>query len=792
MLRNYFITSFRYLRSHKSYAWINLIGLATGLCVSFFAYKFVRFELSYDSFNKNTDRIYRIVTDVKTQHGTIYESSWGPLAATILENCPEVEQATHFFLDYMVIQKDATNFSEEKIAYADSSLFSVFTLPLIRGRANTILNASGDLVLSESAARRYFGTADPIGQVLLINSGTPGHVTGIMKDIPVNSHFQVDILVSKATLGESWMHNWKRFFFYTYVLLPENYDPALLEAKLPTIVASHVEQNDIKYALSLEPLKKVYIDGKPRGSRSGTIVTGNRGNIYVFSVVAVFILFIACFNFVNLSTAFSLNRAKEVGLRKVVGGSQQQLITQFLIDAVLIGLIAFVVAFALYSLLFPLFNVLAGKVIVASLFQHPLSFLGLLVVSAFIGLASGIYPAFFLSGFQPMKALKGRLISNERGVSLRRVLVTSQFAISILLIVGTIAVYSQLHYMQNHELGFKKDRQLVIDYQYDGGINKHPAFVKEQLKAISNVDLVSMSSSIPGKANHVYTVQVENNAGEQEELRSDAYFVDYDFLKQYEIEMSAGRPFSEQILSDSSEAMIINEAAARSLGYINPQDAIGKPFQQLRWKGFIVGVVKDFHFHSFREEVRPLTLVIGKGFLTFVTLTVSQAEIRSTLNSLEMKWRELVPGMPFIYFFENESYQAQYIEEERFGKLFVCFAILAIFISCLGLSGLSAFSIVQRTKEIGVRKVLGSSVNQIILLLSKELLVLMIVAFGFAAPLAWLIMNQWLTEFAYRISMAWWMLVGSGILTIMVAFITIGFQTTKAAMANPVNSLRSE
>jgi len=792
MLHNYLVTSIRYLRRHKAFAWINLIGLATGLCLSFFAFLFVRFEFSYDSFNKNIDRTYRVVTDVKTPNGTVFESTWGPLAAAIQRSCPEVQQATHFFLDYIIVQKDVANFREEKIAYADSSLFSVFTLPLIRGNAKKVLIAPGDIVLSETAALRYFGTSDPVGQILLINGKGQGHVTGVMKDIPFNSHFRVDLLVSKATLGDSWMHNWNRFFFYTYVVLPEDYDPALLEAKLPAVISSNVDQREVKYRLSLEPLKNVYIDGKPRGSRSGTIITGDRGTIYAVAIIAVFILFIACFNFVNLSTAFSLHRAKEIGVRKVIGGSRHQVMIQFLVDAVLISLIAFVVAMGLFSIFFQLFNSLSGKVIITGIFQHPDYILGLLVVSVLIGLASGIYPAFFLSGLQPIKAIKGRLITNERGVSIRKVLVIVQFTVSTLLIAGTIVVYTQINYLQNHDAGFKIDQQVVVDFQYDDRVNRHEASIKARLGTIANVEFISMSSSIPGKSNHVYPVTIENNSGDAEEFMSDAYFVDYDFLKQYEINVTAGRPFLKEIATDSSEAMIINEAAARSLGYSNPKDAIGKPFQQLRWKGVIIGVIKDFHFHSFREKVRPLTMVISKGFLTFLTVTLSRRDIATTLNGLEKKWREVAPGLPFIYFFEDETYKAQYLNEERFGKLFVCFAILAISISCLGLVGLSAFSIAQRTKEIGVRKVLGSSVNQIIGLLSKELLILLTIAFGIAAPLAWLLMNRWLTGFAYRITIAWWMIPGSGVLVVATAFVAVGFQTVKAATVNPINSLRSE
>ena len=792
MLRNYFKTSLRYLQNHKAYSLINLSGLALGMCVCFFALVYVDFELSYDTHHEKADRIYRVVTDVQTSTGTTYESSHGPLVATIRESFPEVEAATHIFLDYLIIQKDNAIYNEEKIAYADSSLFSVFTFPLIRGNSKDILNAAGNIVLSETAARKYFGEDDPVGQTLLINGKDPAYVTGVMKDMPYNSHFRVDVLVSKATLGESWMHNWKRFFFYTYVLLPEKYNPDLLAAKLPAVIGKHVDQQEAKYTWSLEPLKSVYLSGKARGSRTGSILTGNITNVYIFGVIAVFVLLIAGFNFVNLTTAFSMQRVKEISVRKVLGGARFQLVLQFLVDAVLISLIAFVLALCLCFLLLPFFNEVAGKIITTTVFDHIGYILVLLATAGAIGLLSGIYPAFFLSGFKPIKGLKGRFVTGTQGALLRKGLVVAQFSISVILIVATIVVYSQLHFMQNQELGFKKDHQVVIDFQFDNRIISRQEAVRQQLADIPQVEQVSLSSSIPGKANHQFPVRIENKDGNIQEFQSDTYYVDYDFLQQYEIGIIAGRSFSKQFAFDSTEAMIINEAAVHSLGYTHSQEAIGKNFQQLGRRGTIVGVISDFHFHSVREKVRPLTLLASKSFLTFLTLTISSQDVPSTIKKIESTWQQLVPGFPLTYFFSDEAYNMQYASEQRFGKLFICFATLAILISCLGLVGLSAFSIAQRTKEIGVRKVLGSSEAGIVTLLSKDFFKLIVIAFVIAAPLAWLGMNQWLEVFAYRITIAWWMYAMAGAIVLLVAFITISFQTLRAAMANPVKSLRTE
>ena len=796
MFRHYFKIAFRFANNHRGYFSINMIGLAIGLCICFFASIYVNFELSYDSYNEKADRIYRLVTDVKTSTGIHHQSSSGPMASAMKATFPEVQVATRIFLDYLIVQKDNLNFAEENIAYADSSLFSVFTLPLIYGSPETILNVPWNIVLSETTAHKYFGSTNPVGKTLLINGSETAYVTGVMQDMPYNSHFRVDMLISMSSLiGEknyaSWMSPWKRFGFYTYLQLSENYDASLLNSKLPDFVKS-LSDEDSKYTLKLEPLKSIYFHSDPRGSRTGSSVHGNIRYVYIFSVVALFVLVIACFNFINLSTAFSLHRAKEIGVRKVLGSSRRQLIIQFLSDAVLLCLIAFLLALLMGVLVLPLFNSLAGKIITLNIFAHLNYILFLFILALIIGILSGIYPAFFLSGFHPISSLKGRFASGSKGQVLRKGLVISQFSMSIILITLTFVVYLQLDFMRSHQLGFKKDHMLVIDFQFDDRIINRDETIKAELLRIPGIDKVSMSSCIPGRANHKFPTQIENADHETQELQSDAYYVDYDFLNQYEIEMLGGRAFSKQIASDLRGSMLINEAAAKTLGYDNPLDAIGKRFTQRGDAGLIIGVIKDFHFHSFREKVRPLTLQVAPGFFTLMTLSVSSQDLVGTIKNLENKWQELSPDIPLIHFFADETYNMQYLAEERFGKLFICFASLAIIISCLGLIGLSAFSITQRTKEIGVRKILGSSVYGIVQLLTKDFLFLIAFAFLIAAPVAWLAATRWLEDFAYRITISWWIFLVAAFTVFLVAFVTIGFQTVKAAIGNPVNSLRSE
>ena len=796
MLKNNFKTAFRYLWSHKVFSGINLIGLATGLCVSFFAILYVHFELSYDNYNKDADRIYRLVTDVETSAGTNYESTSAPMAPAITAAFPEVQAATRVFLDYLIVQKDQDNYGEESIAYADSSLFSVFTLPLVRGNIATIFNVPFNIVLSETAAKKYFGKEDSIGKTLLIDGENPATVTGIMKDMPNNSHFRVDIFLSMSTLLKEFAPgmntNWNKFGFYTYLLLPENYNSSKLSAKFPDFIKNNMDESQVKYSLALESLKDVYLKGKSRGNRTGSSVSGNINNVYIFSLIALFVLFIACFNFINLTTAFSLQRAKEIGVRKVLGASKKQLIFQFIFDAVLLCIIAFVSALILCILLLPVVNQLSAKVITTTVLE-PIRYIGLLFLIAIsIGLLSGVYPAFFLSRFQPVSSLKGKFISGTKGLLLRKVLIVAQFSISIILIVATIVVYTQLHYMQNHDLGFKKDHQLVIDFHFDDEIINHSEVVKQQLMSLPGISMASMSSAIPGRFNHTFPTEIEGPKKGMEEFRSDSYFVDDDFLSQYQIQLIAGRAFSKNVSSDTKNAMIINEAALKSLGYNDPSLVIGKRFTQRGNSGTIIGVIKDFHFHSFTEEVRPLTFIVAPGFFTFLTLDISSKNLQGTMKSLESKWKELAPGMPMIYFFADDAYNAQYKSEAQFGKLFMWLAIAAILLSCLGLLGLSAFSTVQRTKEIGIRKVLGSSVSAIVKLLTKDFLKIILVAFVIGVPIAWFGMNKWLQEFAYRVNISWWIFALAGISVMFIAFLTISFQAIKAAVANPVESLRTE
>ncbi len=795
MLRHYLKTTFRYLSEHKTFSAVNLIGLASAFCVVYFAMLYVSFELSYDKFNVNAKNIYRISADVQTVSGKNFETSPAPMAEALQSSFPEIKTTARIFLDYYIVQKDENNFGEETLAYADSSVFSVFSFPLIKGNPATVFDAPYTMVLSEAAAKKYFGTTSCLGKTLTLDGKITATITGVMKDIPQNSHFRTDMFLSMSSLiqpGTNWMENWSRFGFSTYVLLKQNTNATQLQKKLSAFANTHPLKDNLQYELSLEPLTSLYLHGEARGNKAGGTAVGNYKNIYIFSLVALFVLFIAAFNFINLTTAFSLKRAKEIGVRKVMGASKKQLTFQFLTDALVLALVAFLLSVFLSALLLPSFNHLSGKTISTGIFDH-IKYLGLFfMIAVFIGLLSGSYPAFFLSRFQAVTGLKGKFVNSAKGLFLRRVLVVVQFSISIVLIVATVVVYNQLNFMKNENLGFKKEHNLVIDFHYDNRITDRMEMVQSELTKIPGIQYASVSSAIPGRPNKKFPTTIQGMNQEKKEFQSDAYFVDYNFLKQYGLDVIAGRPFSKTFATDFKESMIINEAAVKHLGFANAREAIGKQFWQRGGTGVVIGVVKDFHFHSLHEEIQPLTMQITPGFFTFITLSISSDNLQQTVSTLEKKWAALVPGLPMIYSFTDETFNAQYIAEARFGKLFLCFSSLAILISCLGLLGLSSFSTTLRIKEIGIRKVLGASSAGIVQLLTKEFFILVIIAFLIASPIAWILMNHWLNDFPYRINISLLYFVMAGLLALLIAFATISFQAIKAAVANPVKSLRSE
>ncbi|MBD0289534.1 MAG: FtsX-like permease family protein, partial [Flavisolibacter sp.] len=512
-------------------------------------------------------------------------------------------------------------------------------------------------------------------------------------------------------------------------------------------------------------LKRIYLhtDRVDNGFEKGNI-----HNVYTFSIIAAFILLIACINFVNLTTARSAERAKEVGIRKVVGAEQRQLMRQFIGESLILSLIAFVLALCLAALFLPLFNQLAGKTISTGIFSNEYNVLLLLGAAIGIGLLAGIYPALVLSSFKPIIVLKGRFATGSKGILLRKGLVVAQFTISIALIIGTIVVYHQMQFMRSRDLGFSKDQMLVLDTQGDAGKEA----LKQEISRIPQVKGTTLSSSVPGGSNPAAYSEVENKKGDLQITNLDLYFVDFDYIPQYKIRMVAGRPFSRDFGTDTTQAMILNESAVKLLGYSSPQEVIGKRFKQWGREGKIIGVIKDFHYRSLQEPIKPLTMRIEPNNCNLLSVHVSATNSPQTIATIENKWKSIIPKRPLSYYFLDEFFDRQYRSEERFGKLFMNFAILAIFISCLGLLGLASYSTIQRTKEIGIRKVMGASVSNIVNLLSKDFLQLVILSFFIAAPIAWFFMYRWLQDFAYRMSISWWIFITAGIVALLIAIFT--------------------
>ncbi len=793
MFKNYLKIAFRNLAKTKGFSSINIMGLAVGMTACFLIFLYVQFELSYDSFHEKGDRIYRVVADIKTPTEVIVNSrpAWA-VPQNMKSEFPEVDAAVRIAQDRVLVRKGDIKINEENAAWVDSSFFRVFNFKLLKGDPTTALREQFTTVLSETASRKFFGNKDPIGETLLISDdGFPTKVTGLMKDMPENAQFRADMLISMTTQTQNLARGvdsmWGGYWPLAYVMLKPDADAKALEAKLPAFLerrnGTEMKQSQMFPTLFLEPLKDVYLHSTRDGEKKGNIV-----NVYIFSVVAIFILLIACINFVNLTTARAAERAKEVGIRKVVGADKDQLTRQFVGESVIITLIAFLFSLLFSSLLLPFFNQLAGKTISTGIFDNISYVLILLLAAIGIGLLAGLYPALVLSSFKPVVVLKGKFSTGTRGIFLRKALVVSQFTVSIGLIIATIIVYDQMVFMRNQELGFNKDQVMVVDTYRDKGKD---AF-KQALKEIPAVKSVSLASSVPGGGNSIAYSQIRNVKGDMQVANLDVYFVDFDYIDQYKIKTVAGRTFSKEYGTDTSKAMVLNEAAVKMFGYSSPEQAIGKTFKQWGREGEIIGVVKDFHFQSLQQPIKPLSMRIEPGNTDLVSINVAAANLPATIAAVEKRWKEVVPTRPFSYFFMDEFFDRQYRADERFGKLFLNFAILAIFISCLGLLGLASYSTLQRTKEIGIRKVLGASTSNIVNLLSRDFLKLIALSAFIAFPIAWFMMSRWLQDFAYRIGLSWSTFLLAGALATFIALLTISFQAMRAALSNPVKTLRTE
>jgi len=792
MFRNYLKIAFRNLLRHKLYSLINVLGLALGMACCLLIVLFVQDELSYDKFHKKAEQIYRVAKIERRNDELVnYPLIFPVVAPKLREEFPEVLNAVRFDPQLSIlISREGRQFLEQRFFYADSNVFDVFTFPLVKGDPKTALKEPYTLVLTEEMAEKYFAKEDPLGQTLTIDNNRDFKITGILKNIPHNSHLKFDFLASMATeeaenprYGKLWA--WS---CYTYLILPRDYPPSELEKKLPDfILRNRNEQAAKAWTFYLQPLTKIHLH-----SNLGYEIepNGDIKYIYIFSGIGFFILLIACINFMNLATARSSNRAKEVGVRKVLGADRSQLAKQFLGESLVLSLVALPLAVAAAEIFLPAFNALTDKAVSTSYLSNPAVVLGLIGIVFFVGVISGSYPAFFLSAFHPSQVLRGKLRAGVKSSFFRRILVVVQFSISIVLIVGTVIIRSQLDFIRNKKLGFDKEHVVVIRVDQPEMRKRYEPFRRDLLQKPGTVS-VTGSTSFPG-INPSLSLFVPEGAEDKKSLTLRNVFVDYDFIKTFGMEMKEGRDFSRDFQTDASQAFIINETAAREFGW---ESAAGKKLTDLdRGSGYVIGVLKDFHFRSKHQKIEPLVLSIrpDERYIYFISMKFGQADVREILSFLKEKWKEYSPGRPLDYFFLDENFDKLYRAEERLSQIFSAFSFLAIFIACLGLFGLAAFTAEQRTKEIGIRKALGASAANIALLLSKEFTKWVIVANIIAWPLAYFAMSRWLQNFAYRISIGLWMFFLGASLALVIAFITVSFQAVKAALANPVDALRFE
>ena len=807
MYKNYWKVALRNLWKNKSFSAINIIGLAAGLAVCLLIVLYVADEWSYDRYNKNADRIYRLDADILF-NGTVFNAatSPNPMAATLVKNYPQIEQFVRLsFLYDILVRKGNQNIQEHQCVLADSSFFKVFTAPMIAGDPLTALDEPNSLVIDETTARKYFNSTDVVGKTLYVNNAENCKITGVIKDFPPQSHFHFSFI---RPFHETWPgqdNDWTTSGIHSYILVKPGVKQSLIQSQLDEIVNTYLSKqleetfhSSIRnlqskgdhFRYHLMPLTEIHLHSAKTFEFEAN---GNANYVYIFSVIAIFILTIACVNFMNLSTSRSANRAKEVGIRKVAGSTRGNLIMQFLVESVLMSYLALLLALLLSSLLLPLFNQVSGRQMhVDTLFS--LWLLPALISLTFVvGCAAGSYPAFYLSSFNPIQVLKGSIASGFRNSWLRSSLVVFQFSISMILIIGTIVIYNQLDYIRSRKIGY--DREHVLVLHNTENLDRKINTFREELLRLPGVEQASISADLPtAGAGNLNQRGWFRDAGLNAKniIILTSIYVDENYIPALGMQIEKGRNFSTEYKTDST-GIILNETAARMLGWNDLSDAkLYLPGDNNKSMAFrVIGIVKDFNFSSMHDKVGPMVMSLRQS-RGDIALRFKTNNIPSLISQIENKWNSMAPGLPFSYTFMDNDFNNLYNAEQQTGKLFTTFAVFAIFIACLGLFGLVTYAAEQRTKEIGVRKVLGAGVGRIVAMLSKEFVRLVLIATLIGFPVAWWAMNKWLESFAYRISISWWVFVIAGLTTLMIALITVSTQAIRAAMADPVKSLKNE
>ena len=802
MIKNYFKIAWRSLSKQKGFSFINIFGLAIGMACSLLIFLFVKDETSYDRFHHDASQIYRVVKDFVNDDGSRLPDATTPpaLAPAMQKDIPEVAITTRVFPGWganFLIKYGDKEISEDKLYRVDSSFFDVFTFPFVQGNAKDAFKEVQSIVLTESSAKRYFGNDNPLGKTLQIDRLGNLMVTGVVKDVPNASHFHFDFLISTRKFGGNIDADWGFYNFYTYAKLKPNSDITAFTKKVQDVYKRNTtDGTNIFY---VQPLTDIHLTSNLKWELEPN---SDKLYVYVFTIIGIFILLIAGINYVNLTTAKASVRAKEIGVRKVTGALRSSLITQFLVESVITCLLAAVLAVIFAQLLLPVVNALTLKQL--TVIGNP-GVLGYMLVGVLLlGMIAGFFPAIYLSSFKPIAVLKGLKVSEKGTLNLRKTLVVVQFTISIVLIIGVLIISQQMHYLRSAKLGLNKEQVIVVKNAGAMTAAERNAFQNTVLQ-IEEVKKVATSDGVVGGQNWTNSMSVK---GSQNSQLVNFLNVSYGFLDVLGIEMKEGRSFSSQFPADTLNngipggpleqtigSIILNETAVKDLGVTAP--AVGK---QILWDNdadtmyyvTIVGVTKDFHFTSLRNEIKPFAFVNNSNRAANFTIKLSIDNVQSSLAQIENVWKKFLAERDFEYYFLDETYAKLYQSEERFQKVFISLVILGIIIACLGLLGLATFSAQQRVKEIGVRKVLGASVPHVVALLSKDFLKLVFIALVLAIPVAWWLMNEWLKDFAYRVNIEWWIFLVAAVIAIVIAFITISTQAIKAAISNPVKSLRTE
>lgn len=795
MLKNLLTISFRSLLKDKAYSIINILGLTIGITCSLLLLMYILDEFSYDRYHKNANNIYRIVSNItEPDNAFTWSATQMPLRDELRDNYPEVKNAVRFAqMNNNIYKKGDTQFPENDFYLADSTVFDMFSFEFISGDPNTAMDNPFSMVLTETVAKKYFeNPTEAVGQAIQNQQGEEFKITGIIKDVPLNSHFRFSGLVSRNTRPE-FQGAWGGFGVFTYIQLPEGYNLSKMNASLDKIIKEKVnpvfEQAGVKVRYELQPITRIHLYSKIQDEAEAG---GDISYIYIFGVVAAFMLIIACINYINLATARSANRAKEVGIRKVMGSQRNQLITQFIVESVVVAMIALLVSLLLIYILLPAFNTLANKQIAFSYILQQQVILSLLGIVVFTGIIGGSYPAFYLSGFNPVNVLKGKLSVKGGSVYFRKSLVVVQFALSIFMLISTLIVFDQLQYLRNKDLGFDKEQVLRIQLSSLDQIKQAQPLI-DKLKQSPDILSVGMANSSPGQRIGKGLFQVEDDEGKMVQRGVDLYGADYDFVKTMGMEIVQGRDFSRDIASDTTYAVLANESMVKRMGW---KDPIGRRFTAGDDGGFekrVVGVIKDYNQNSLYDPIEPLIILLGKNN-NYVFVRTQPGDVNKSIAGIEQAWKEIFPNHTFEFNFLDQDFDSQYKGDQKRSQIFMAFSGLTIMIACLGLLGLAAFTTQQRTKEIGVRKVIGASVKGLVMLVANEFFVLVGIGIILAFPAAWYFTDSWLQNFAFRIQLndEWLTFIISGLIAFVITSMTVGYHVIRAALANPVHSLRDE